>query len=119
MSNNFITKISPSVRIVALFLLILCLLLAKSIYLILFITILTIILIIIIDEKVNIYVNMLKKINKLSKKSCGKRFTSGTMYETNHLFFLCYDKNTEYAMAHTAIVYSAFKKHLFKDISRL
>lgn len=61
MSNNFITKISPSVRIAVLILLILSLLLANSIYLILFITTLTLILLIITNKKVNLYVKTLKK----------------------------------------------------------
>ena len=58
--NNFFKGISPSVRIISLGLLILSLLLAKSIYLIIFITILTLILILIKDVKVNNYVNALK-----------------------------------------------------------
>lgn len=65
MQNNFITKVSPSVRLIALLILILTLLLAKSIYLILFITILTLILFVITDEKVNFYVKALKKLSLL------------------------------------------------------
>lgn len=61
MQNNFIEKIAPSVRIIILILLMVSLLLAKSIYLILFITSLTLILFIITDKKVNIYVKFLKK----------------------------------------------------------
>jgi len=63
--NNFITKISPSVRIMLLVLLISILLMAKSIYLILFITTLTVILFIITGKKVNKYVNAFKKIVSL------------------------------------------------------
>ena len=59
--NKFLKSISPSVRMISLGLLMLCLLLAKSIYLIIFITILTLILILIKDVKVNNYVNVLKK----------------------------------------------------------
>lgn len=62
MQNNLIIKIFPSVRIVALFTLSLILLLAKSVYLILFITTLTFILLLITDKKVNLYVKILKKI---------------------------------------------------------
>lgn len=61
MLNKFFDEISPSVRMISLFLLTICLILANSIYLIFFITILTIILILIRNEKVNIYVNTLKK----------------------------------------------------------
>lgn len=61
MLNKFINGISPSVRLISLILLIICLILANSIYLIIFITILTVILMLIKDEKVNIYVNTLKK----------------------------------------------------------
>ena len=59
--NKFLKSISPSVRMISLGLLILCLLLAKSIYLIIFITILTLILILIKGVKVNNYVNTIKK----------------------------------------------------------
>ena len=62
MQNNLIVKISPSVRIIVLFILSLILLLAKSVYLILFITTLTFILVLITDKKVNLYVNTLKKV---------------------------------------------------------
>jgi len=62
MQDNFISKLSPSVRIVVLLLLILCLLLAKSIYLILFIATLTLILIVTTNKKVNLYVNTAKKL---------------------------------------------------------
>lgn len=61
MLNKFLKEISPSIRMISLGLLILCLLLAKSIYLIIFITILTLILIIIKGVKVNNYVNVFKK----------------------------------------------------------
>ncbi|MBE5820748.1 MAG: hypothetical protein E7310_08105 [Clostridiales bacterium] len=57
MLNNFIKGISPGVRLISLILLILSLLIANSIYLIIFITILTFILMIIKDKKVNMYVN--------------------------------------------------------------
>ena len=59
--SNFFKEISPSIRMISLGLLILCLLLAKSIYLIIFITILTLILILIKGVKVNNYVNAFKK----------------------------------------------------------
>ena len=62
MSNNFVDRISPSVRIYSLIFLSLTLFLAHSIYLILFITTLTFILFIITNEKVNKSVNTLKKI---------------------------------------------------------
>lgn len=65
MQNNFITKISPSVRIIVLMLLILSLLFAKSIYLILFITTLILVLVAITDKKVNLYVKALKKVSLL------------------------------------------------------
>lgn len=61
MSNNFMKEISPSVRIISSILLTLSLLLANSIYLIIFITILTVILILLKEDKVNTYVNLLKK----------------------------------------------------------
>lgn len=63
MSNNIITKISPSIRILILIILILILLLAKSIYLILFITTLALILLLITGKKVNLYVKTLKKMS--------------------------------------------------------
>ena len=62
MSNNFVNKISPSVRIYSLIFLSSTLLLARSIYLILFITTLTFILFIVTEEKVKKSVNTLKKI---------------------------------------------------------
>lgn len=62
MQNNFITKISQNLRIIILILIILNLFLAKSIYLILFITTLTFIFFIITDKKTNLCVNILKKI---------------------------------------------------------
>lgn len=62
MQNNFITKLSPSAKLIICFLLILTTLLAKSIYLILFIITLTIILLIISNKRVNVYVNSLKKV---------------------------------------------------------
>lgn len=61
MLSNLLKGISPSVKIVSLILLILCLLMANSIYLITFMTILIVILMLIINEKVNIYVNTQKK----------------------------------------------------------
>ena len=61
MQNNIIGKITPSIRLIILLILIVSLLLAKSIYLILFITVLTLILFIITSKKVNIYVKFLKK----------------------------------------------------------
>ena len=61
MQNNFIEKISPSIRIIILIILIISLFLAKSIYLILFITTLIFILLIITNKKVNIYVKFFKK----------------------------------------------------------
>lgn len=60
MLNSFFEEISPSIRMISLVLLILCVLLAKSIYLMIFITILTLILILIKGVKVNNYVNTLK-----------------------------------------------------------
>lgn len=65
MQGNIISKISPTVRIICLFILIVSLFIAKSIYLILFITTLTLILMIITRKKVNIYVNTTKKITIL------------------------------------------------------
>lgn len=65
MQNNFIIKISPNVRMIIFTLLILSLLLAESIYLILFITTLTLILLILTDKKVNLCVKILKKIINL------------------------------------------------------
>ena len=62
MRDNFITKISPNVRLIIFILLMLCLLLAKSIYLVLFITTLTLIFFINTDKKVNLCVKILKKI---------------------------------------------------------
>lgn len=59
--NNFIQKISPSIRILILLILIMSLLLATSIYLILFITVIVLILFIITDKKVKVYVKFLKK----------------------------------------------------------
>lgn len=61
MQNNAISKISPIVRILVLFILIISLLIAKSIFLILFITNFTLILAILTGKKVNFYVNMFKK----------------------------------------------------------
>lgn len=58
--NKFLKGISPSVRMISIGLLILCLFSAKSIYLIIFITILTLILILIKGIKVNNHVNALK-----------------------------------------------------------
>lgn len=65
MQDNFIKKISPIVRIIILLIHILCLLMAKSIFLILFITTLTLILFLITNEKINIYIKTLKKIGLL------------------------------------------------------
>ncbi|MBQ2947152.1 MAG: hypothetical protein IJE04_04820 [Bacilli bacterium] len=62
MQNNIINRISPTVRIICLFILSISLFMAKSIFLILFITTLTLILMLITEKKVNIYVNMIKKI---------------------------------------------------------
>ena len=62
MQNNIITKISPITRIVAFFILTLSLLMAKSIFLILFITTLTLLLFIITNKKVKLYVKIFKKI---------------------------------------------------------
>ena len=61
MQNNIITKISPCVRIFVLLILTVCLILAKSIYLILFITTLTLVLFVITNKTVNLYVKALKK----------------------------------------------------------
>lgn len=65
MQNNIIKKISPTVRIICLFILCISLFMAKSIFLILFITTLTLILIIITGKKVNAYVNIIKKVEIL------------------------------------------------------
>lgn len=62
MQNNIISKISPTVRMVCLFILSISLFMAKSIFLILFITTLTLILMLIAGKKVNTYVNIIKKI---------------------------------------------------------
>ena len=62
MQNNIINRISPTVRIICLVILSISLFMAKSIFLILFITTLTLILMLITQKKVNIYVNMIKKI---------------------------------------------------------
>ena len=62
MQNNIIRKISPTVRIICLFILSISLFIAKSIFLILFITTLTFILMIITGKKVNTYVNIIKKL---------------------------------------------------------
>lgn len=62
MRNNIINKISPTARLICLFILIICLFVAKSIFLILFITTLTVILMLITGKKVNIYVNIIKKL---------------------------------------------------------
>lgn len=62
MPNNIISKISPTVRIICLFILSISLFLAKSIFLILFITTLTLILMVITGKKVNKYVNIIKKV---------------------------------------------------------
>ena len=62
MPNNIISKISPTVRIICLFILSISLFLAKSIFLILFITTLTLVLMVIMGKKVNKYVNIIKKL---------------------------------------------------------
>lgn len=62
MQANIIKKISPIVRIIVSIILILCLLMAKSLYLILFITTFIIILLVVTDKKVKLYVNIAKKI---------------------------------------------------------
>jgi len=62
MQNNIISKISPTVRISCLFILSISLFMAKSIFLILFITTLTSILLLITGKKVNLYVNIIKKV---------------------------------------------------------
>lgn len=61
MQNNIIGKITPSIRLIILLILIINLFLANSIYLISFITILILILFMITDKKVNVYVKFLKK----------------------------------------------------------
>ena len=65
MQNNIISKISPTPRIICLFILSISLFIAKSIFLILCITTLTLIFMIITEKKVNIYVNIIKKISIL------------------------------------------------------
>lgn len=60
MQNNVIGKISPVVRMLCLFILSVSLLLAKSIFLILFITTLILILMVITGKRVNLYVNIIK-----------------------------------------------------------
>lgn len=62
MQNNIISKISPTVRIICLFILSISLFLARSVFLILLITTLTLILMVTTGRKVNLYVNTLKKI---------------------------------------------------------
>ena len=62
MQNNIISKISPTVRIICLFILSISLFLARSVFLILLITTLTLILMVTTWKKVNLYVNTLKKI---------------------------------------------------------
>ena len=62
MQNNIISKISPIVRIICLFIFSISLFIAKSIFLILFITTLTLILMVITGKKVNTYVNIIKKV---------------------------------------------------------
>lgn len=62
MPNNFISKISPTVKILITLILISMLLMAKSIYLILFITILSLVIFILTEKKVNLYVKVFKKI---------------------------------------------------------
>ena len=62
MQNNIISKISPSVRMICLFILSISLFMAKSIFLILFMTTLTLILMVISGKKVNTYVNIIKKV---------------------------------------------------------
>lgn len=61
MQNNIIKKISPGTRLICLLILTISLILANSIFLILFITTLTIILIMITGKSVNLYVNIIKK----------------------------------------------------------
>lgn len=65
MQNNIISKISPLSRIICLFILSVSMFMAKSIFLILFITTLTLILMIITRKKVNVYVNIIEKISLL------------------------------------------------------
>lgn len=65
MQSNIISKITPKVRLICLFILSIGLLLAKSIFLVLFITTLTLILLIITRKRVNTYVNIIKKISIL------------------------------------------------------
>lgn len=62
MQDNIIKKISPIVRLIVAIILILCLLMAKSLYLILFITTFIIFLLVDTDKKVKLYVNITKKI---------------------------------------------------------
>lgn len=65
MQNNIISKISPIVRIICLFIFSISLFIAKSIFLILFITTITLILMVITRKKVNTYVNVLKNVSIL------------------------------------------------------
>lgn len=62
MQNNFIKRISPSVRLIILIILLLMIVLAKSLYLMLFLTILILILFLISEKKVNQCVKTIKKI---------------------------------------------------------
>lgn len=61
MQDNIITKVSPIVRIIVAIILILCLLMAKSLYLIFFITTFIIFLLVATDKKVKLYVSIAKK----------------------------------------------------------
>lgn len=60
MQNNFIEKINVSVRIVLLFILVISIFMAKSIFLILFITILTLIILILSNQSVKLCIETLK-----------------------------------------------------------
>lgn len=59
--NKFIKSISPTVRLIILILLILCLIIAKSIYLILLINTIALLICLLTSEKVNTYVKFIKK----------------------------------------------------------
>ena len=60
--DNFIKKIFPFERFLILIIIIICLFITKSIFLILFFTILTLLLFIITDKSIKVYVESLKKI---------------------------------------------------------
>lgn len=62
MQNNFISRITGSIRLVILLFLILIIIIAKSKYLLMFLTTLTIILMILTKKSVNVYIKSIKKI---------------------------------------------------------